>query len=226
MELAADPKLAEACRDLAGVERIWVIFVFHLNGNWKPFVRPPVSPHGRKISTFATRAPYRPNPVGLSCVELERIEKNLLFVRKCDLLDGTPVLDIKPYVPAADAFPDSRVPWLNEASAAEYKVAIMPSAMEKIIFLREIGAVDLENFVRVQLATDPVNASRKRVVPDGEGRFFIGCRTWQIVFFIENDQVVVADVLSHYPEKELADGSDVYGDKAFHRAFLEKFRGC
>ena len=73
---AEDPRLAEACRDLNGVERIWVIFCFHLNSGWRPFIQPPVSPGGRRVSTLATRAPYRPNPIGMSCVELVRVEKN------------------------------------------------------------------------------------------------------------------------------------------------------
>ena len=100
----------DAVADLEAFERIWVLFVFHCNlgKKWKPKTSPPYVPEMRKYSLFATRSPYRPNPIGLSCVKLEGIEnKRNLIISGHDLLDGTPVLDIKPYIPQADAFPES-----------------------------------------------------------------------------------------------------------------------
>lgn len=102
-------------QDLSGFERIWLIFVFHLSDGWKSSVKPPRG--GPKRGVLATRSPHRPNPIGLSAVELVKIEGRTLHLRGVDLLDGTPVLDIKPYVPYADAFPASRAGWIDELDA-------------------------------------------------------------------------------------------------------------
>lgn len=218
-----DPRLEEACRDLAGVERIWVLFCFHLNEGWRPFIQPPVSPGGRRVSTFATRAPYRPNPLGMSCVELERVEKNRLYIRSFDLLDGSPVLDIKPYIPAVDSFPGSRVGWLDEAEAEPYRIQYLPEASERIGWVRENGGPDLENFCSVQLVLDPFNRKRKRVSPGSDGGWRIGCRTWQIHFSAQNRQITVGTVRSHYTPEELGAAEDRYGDKDLHRRFRSVF---
>jgi tRNA (adenine37-N6)-methyltransferase len=108
---------AQAYRDLAGFERIWLIFTFHRSEGWKAEVRPPRG--GGKRSVLATRSPHRPNAIGLSAVELVAVEEGALRVRGIDLLDGTPILDIKPYVPYADAFPDSRAGWIDELDATQ-----------------------------------------------------------------------------------------------------------
>lgn len=106
---------AEAYRDLQGFERIWLIFAFHRSQGWKAEVRPPRG--GGKRSVLATRSPHRPNALGLSAVELIAIEPGALQVRGIDLLDDTPILDIKPYVPYADAFPDARAGWIDAIDA-------------------------------------------------------------------------------------------------------------
>jgi tRNA-Thr(GGU) m(6)t(6)A37 methyltransferase TsaA len=108
---------AAAFRDLAGFERIWLVFVFHRSEGWKAEVRPPRG--GDKRSVLATRSPHRPNAIGLSAVELVAVEEHALRVRGMDLLDGTPILDVKPYVPYADAFPESRAGWIDEIDAAQ-----------------------------------------------------------------------------------------------------------
>ena len=106
-----------AQRDLAGFERVWLVFVFHLSEGWAPLVQPPRGPKGKR-GVLATRSPHRPNPIGLSCVELIAVEGRTLRLRGVDLLDGTPVLDIKPYVPYADAFPEARAGWIDAVDAA------------------------------------------------------------------------------------------------------------
>ncbi|MBL0164219.1 MAG: tRNA (N6-threonylcarbamoyladenosine(37)-N6)-methyltransferase TrmO [Xanthomonadales bacterium] len=108
---------AQAYRDLEGFERIWLIFAFHRSEGWKAEVRPPRG--GGKRSVLATRSPHRPNAIGLSAVELIGIEPGALTVRGIDLLDATPILDIKPYVPYADAFPDSRAGWIDDIDARQ-----------------------------------------------------------------------------------------------------------
>jgi len=102
-------------QDLDGFDRIWLIFAFHLNDGWTSSVKPPRG--GPKRGVLATRSPHRPNSIGLSAVELVGIEGRTLQLRGADLLDGTPVLDIKPYVPYADAFPAARAGWIDELDA-------------------------------------------------------------------------------------------------------------
>lgn len=105
----------KAIQDLRGFERLWLIFAFHLSEGWRSSVKPPRG--GPKRGVLATRSPHRPNSIGLSAVELVRIEGKTLHLRGVDLLDGTPVLDIKPYVPYADAFPDAKAGWIDELDA-------------------------------------------------------------------------------------------------------------
>jgi tRNA-Thr(GGU) m(6)t(6)A37 methyltransferase TsaA len=117
--LELDPSLpATALRDLEGFERLWLIFAFHLSEGWAPLVQPPRGPRTKR-GVLATRSPHRPNALGLSCVELLGVEDRTLRLRGVDLLDGTPVLDIKPYVPYADAFPEARAGWIDGVDASE-----------------------------------------------------------------------------------------------------------
>ncbi len=101
----------EVLQDLEGFERLWLIFAFHRNSGWKSTVKPPRG--GPKRGVLATRAPHRPNAIGLSAVELLRSEGRTLHLKGVDLLDETPVLDIKPYVPYADAFPEAKAGWID-----------------------------------------------------------------------------------------------------------------
>ena len=105
----------DAFRDLAGFARIWLVFVFHRSEGWKAEVRPPRG--GGKRSVLATRSPHRPNAIGLSAVELVAVDAQSLRVRGVDLLDGTPILDIKPYVPYADAVPGIAAGWIDGIDA-------------------------------------------------------------------------------------------------------------
>lgn len=103
----------DAVSGLDQFSHIWITFVFHAVAarDWKPLVRPPRLGGNEKLGVFATRSTHRPNPIGLSVVELLRVEIDSgvrLYIRGADLLDGTPVLDIKPYIPYADALPEAR----------------------------------------------------------------------------------------------------------------------
>jgi tRNA-Thr(GGU) m(6)t(6)A37 methyltransferase TsaA len=108
----------DALRSLDGFERIWLVYVFHMNEGWSALVRPPRGPRIKR-GVLATRSPHRPCPIGLSTVQLVSIEERMLHVRGIDLLDGTPILDIKPYIPYADAFPNARAGWVDEVDAME-----------------------------------------------------------------------------------------------------------
>lgn len=107
------PEYREALTDLAGFGRIWLIFLFHRSGGWGPRVRPPRG--GPKRGLFATRAPDRPSPLGLTTVALEAVDvaRGEVRVRGIDLLDETPILDIKPYLPRFDAWPDAGHGWIE-----------------------------------------------------------------------------------------------------------------
>jgi len=111
-EVVVDESFESALGDLEGFERIWLVFCLDRAGPFKPRVVPhrDTKEHG----LFATRAPSRPNPIGLSVVRLLRREGKVLHIRGLDILDGTPLLDIKPYIPEFDAFPSSRAGWLDE----------------------------------------------------------------------------------------------------------------
>ncbi len=107
--------LQNALADLDGFSHLWVVFWCHLARGWKSRVVPPRDTASRGL--FATRAPQRPNPLGLSCVRLLRIEKRVLHIADHDLLDGTPVLDLKPYLPYSDAVPDARIGYVADLPA-------------------------------------------------------------------------------------------------------------
>lgn len=104
----------EAVRGLEGYSHIWLIWQFsrNLREDWSPTVRPPRLGGNRRMGVFATRSPFRPSPIGLSCVRLEGVELThergpVLHVSGADLVDGTPIFDIKPYAPYSDCIPDA-----------------------------------------------------------------------------------------------------------------------
>jgi tRNA-Thr(GGU) m(6)t(6)A37 methyltransferase TsaA len=105
------PEFAEGLRDLEGFERLWIVYWCHRACDASLTVVPyrDRAPHG----VFATRAPARPNPIGLSCVRLLGVEGPMLHVAEIDILDGSPVLDVKPYVSQYDSYPDQRCGWLE-----------------------------------------------------------------------------------------------------------------
>jgi tRNA-Thr(GGU) m(6)t(6)A37 methyltransferase TsaA len=109
-EIRLRPGLQNALKDLAGFSHVWVIFQFHVSRGWNSQVVPPRDV--RKRGLFATRAPHRPNPIGMSVVRLLQVQGLTLRIRGLDMLDGTPVLDIKPYVPYADSIPSASSGWL------------------------------------------------------------------------------------------------------------------
>jgi tRNA-Thr(GGU) m(6)t(6)A37 methyltransferase TsaA len=111
------PDLIEGLRDLEGFERLWLIYQFDRASEVRLVVRPYLDTAERGV--FSTRSPVRPNRIGMSVVRLLRVEQNRLYVADVDMLDETPLLDIKPYVPAFDSFGQSRAGWLNGKSATE-----------------------------------------------------------------------------------------------------------
>ena len=108
-------RVEEALRGIEGFSHLWLIWQFSeaVRDGWSPTVRPPRLGGNKRMGVFATRSPYRPNPLGLSSVKLHGIERSenegcVLIVSGADLLDGTPIYDIKPYLPYADSHPDAK----------------------------------------------------------------------------------------------------------------------
>ena len=124
LELLPPYNQPAAVRELAGFSHLWLIFVFHGIpwGQWQPTVRPPRLGGNRRLGVFASRSPFRPNPIGLSAVRLLRREGCVLHVADVDMLDDTPLLDIKPYVPEFDAHPSAKAGWFD-ASGVDRRVA-------------------------------------------------------------------------------------------------------
>lgn len=225
VELLPGHGFETALADLEGFDRIWLIFLFDRAGNWKPMVRPPDGA-GRKIGLFATRSPHRPNPIGLSAVELEKIEGLCLHIRNFDLLDGTPVLDIKPYIPAADAFPESAAGWRDAVPQTLFPLEFSPESAAAVAWIRDQGGPDLEEVTHVQLATRQPDPKRQRLreIESVRGEWELAFRTWRIRFMRENGQIQVISVGSGYSPEELAEGTpDPYCDKSLHRMFCERF---
>lgn len=151
----------EAFKGLEGFSHVWLVFLFHASAEngWRPTVRPPRLGGRRKVGVFASRSPHRPNPIGISAVERIALERNgpqlALRVRGVDLLDGTPVLDIKPYVPYADAIPDARGGFAPEAPAEEWQVEYAPDALHDLLAADPDGRRRLQTLIEQILRQDP-----------------------------------------------------------------------
>jgi tRNA-Thr(GGU) m(6)t(6)A37 methyltransferase TsaA len=146
-----------ALQGLEGFSHLWVIFLFHQNTNlrYHAKVHPPRM-GGEQIGVFATRSPHRPNPIGLSLVKIEKIEGDSIFLSGVDLVDGTPVLDIKPYLPEVEAVPQAKGGWSQEASKA--KAAVEWTAEQEALvrqWSERISQPKLKNLIEETLALDP-----------------------------------------------------------------------
>ena len=144
-----DFRVREALRGLEGFSHLWLLWGFSANkpakGAWQPTVRPPRLGGNTAMGVWATRSPYRPNPIGLSCVELLRVDGMELVIRGADLMDGTPVYDIKPYIAYADSFPEARCGFASEAPGRKLQVVIpeeIPLDSRQRELLEEVLSLD------------------------------------------------------------------------------------
>lgn len=134
-----DYRSPEACRGLEEFSHLWLIWGFSENvrEKWSPTVRPPRLGGNQRVGVFASRSPFRPNPLGLSCVALERIEKRegagiVLHVRGADLMDGTPIYDIKPYLPYADCHAKASGGFAERMKGYRLRVEVPEVWMERV----------------------------------------------------------------------------------------------
>lgn len=159
LELLPPYNQADAVTGLELSSHIWVQFVFHANSRqeWKPKVKPPRLGGNKSLGVFATRSPVRPSPIGLSVVKLERIEcdnqKVLLHVSGVDLLDGTPILDIKPYVPYVDRVNDAHNHFA-EMPPPFIEVFFSP-LLNKVLADQQYQGTNLRELIQEVLQQDP-----------------------------------------------------------------------
>lgn len=156
----------EAFRELTGYSHIWLLSVFHLNQReqWQPMVRPPRLGGNQRVGVFASRAPYRPNPIGLSLCALQGIARDqgrlMLSVVGCDLIDDTPIIDIKPYLPYSDSVNDARAGFAPDLPGNPLTVSWSSSAREQLTQVA-VAYPDLQALVEGLLEMDPRPAYRR-----------------------------------------------------------------
>lgn len=164
LELLPPYSQPDAVRGLEGFSHLWLLFVFHSipTGRWQTTVRPPRLGGNQRLGVFATRSTFRPNPIGLSAVILERIVIHrgqvTLHLAGVDLLDGTPVLDIKPYVPYADCIAEATGGFATEAPTKPLNVAFSPTAAA---FCAAWPNENLQELIQQILQQDPRPAYQK-----------------------------------------------------------------
>lgn len=163
----------EAVRGLESFSHLWLLFVFHqtMEGGWRPTVRPPRLGGNARMGVFATRSTFRPNPIGMSLVELKAIRcqkgQVILELGSLDLVDGTPIIDIKPYLPFAEAVPDARAGFAQNAPLAEMPVRFSELAQQQLA-RQQARYPHLARFISQVLAQDPRPAYRKGEEPERE----------------------------------------------------------
>lgn len=177
IQINPDESLKIALRELDQFSHLWIVFVFHDHGgkSWRPSIRPPRLGGQKKVGVLASRSPHRPNPIGISAVEIEKIDFDAeggpqVFVHGIDLIDGTPVLDIKPYIPYADSIPAANPGWASEP-IPKHPIAWEASAVRD---LKKLARDDFEkhkSMIDSLLELDPRPASQQRKYPVNDKAF-------------------------------------------------------
>lgn len=158
---SGEPELLQGLRGIEGFSHLWVMFVFHdaIAEGWKGLVRPPRLGGTVKMGVFATRSPHRPNPIGISAVELEKVEGGKLHLKGVDFLDGTPVIDIKPYIAYADSIPAARLGWVESepavAGSGGLDVEFTPESQAFVDRMAFRGFPKLKDLITQTLRLDP-----------------------------------------------------------------------
>lgn len=185
---------ADALRGLEGFSHLWLVWVFDqaIRETWSPTVRPPRLGGNTRMGVFATRSPFRPNPIALSCVRLagmeETAEGTVLRIRGADLMDGTPILDIKPYIPYADCHPEAVGGFASAPAGAVLDVVIPDDLLSRIPENRR-------DALRGVLAQDP----RPHYHDDPERVYGFGFGGMEVKFTVAGTVLTVRDIL---PGKE------------------------
>ncbi|QTL39396.1 tRNA (N6-threonylcarbamoyladenosine(37)-N6)-methyltransferase TrmO [Xenorhabdus budapestensis] len=203
LELLAPYNQADAVRGLEQFSYLWIVFVFHqtMNGGWNPLVRPPRLGGNAKMGVFATRSTFRPNPIGMSLVELKGIDcqnnRVLLQLGSLDLVDGTPVLDIKPYLPFVESRPEAKAGFAQDAPDADMDVCFSPTAEHQLL-CHQVNYSQLRRFIRQVLAQDPRPAYRQK---EQEKRIYAAHILDFNIRWLVNDTITeVVSIEPRYPQ--------------------------
>ncbi len=179
----------EAFRELEGFSHIWILWEFSkaVREKWSPTVRPPILGGNKRVGVFATRSPFRPNPIGMSCVKLEKIEHTkdegvVLYVSGVDMLSGTPVYDIKPYIPYADLKEDAAGGFSEEFKEKEIPVFFPESEKNRI-------PEEKREEIRKILALDP-----RPQYKNEEESYGLKYSGYEIKFKVENGILIVVKI--------------------------------
>jgi hypothetical protein len=167
----------------------------------------------QRRGVLATRSPHRPNPIGITCVPLISVDRLEIVVGNTDLVDGTPILDIKPYIPSVDAFPDSSQGWIEEVEQAllsppSYTVRYSPLATQQAEWLRDEWGIDFSQRTLELLSRDPTVHRTRRIRRNASGRLVMGCGAWRIYFSVLDKFVDVDLITPGYPNRLLLRGPD------------------
>lgn len=230
LELLPGVNFEQALQDVAGFDRVWLLWWFHRNETWRPLVLPPRGPSQRR-GVFATRSPHRPNPLGMTPVRLLGVEGRRLLLGACDLVEGTPVFDVKPYVPAYDSFPEAKAGWIDEVDTlvnapAPFTVTFAPLAETQAQWLRAEHGVDFTPRLIELLSRDPSPHRTRRIRKRPSGGFEIGCGAWRAAFALEavSVTVTVTALETGYPLRFLTrDGYEAVPDREAQLAFLGRW---
>ena len=212
-----------ALRGLEQFDLIWVIFRFHRHNSWKPMVLPPRG--GKKQGVFATRSPHRPNFIGMSCVRLKAIEGLKIFIDNHDLIDQTPILDIKPYINYADSHISKQQGWLDEIPRqTPLTLQWSLQAKEQLEYLLQSWKCDLRVFIENRLVLSPYPYPSNRVKKMGDNTYQLAYKTWRFYYTIIDDVLMITQIASGY-DKETLCGEKIskWDDVPIHRAFVSKF---
>ena len=182
----------EAFRGLEGYSHIWILWQFSeaLREDWSPTVRPPRLGGNTRMGVFATRSPFRPNSIGLSAVKLERIEQHpqlgpVLHVSGADLMDGTPIFDIKPYLPYTDSRPEATGGFAAEVFGHALEVRFAEGIMEKLPEEKREALIGV-------LAQDPRPATQN----DPERVYGVPFAGHDVKFIVRDGVLTVTDIVS------------------------------
>ena len=158
----------DAFRGLETASHLWLTFQFHegVRAEWRPVVRPPRLGGNKKMGVFASRSPFRPNSLGLSVVRDEGLKRDadgrlVLRIRDHDLIDGTPILDIKPYLPFADSVPGATLGWAESAPTERLSVVFLDEAEEQLAALPAEQYPDFRGLIEDVVSYDPRPSFRR-----------------------------------------------------------------
>jgi tRNA-Thr(GGU) m(6)t(6)A37 methyltransferase TsaA len=157
IELLPPLDTPDALREIEAFSHLWILFLFHASERdpSKTTARPPRLGGNQRVGVFASRSPYRPNPIGLSAVELVKVEGSRLLVRGGDFLDGTPVLDIKPYIPYSDSIPKARGGYADTPPKPQFSVQFSKEAEQALKKMSPEKSDMLRQLLHEMLAYDP-----------------------------------------------------------------------